>query len=292
MKKHKLICLFLVSLCLLLNCITASAANTGSLRILDVEKPVTLYHVADLDGNRTETFRRAPKADLLDETANAKNAKKYQRYVRWNQIAGWEAAPDATGQILFSPLEEGIYLVCSPEKEFDPFFLRMPTKINSTVQYDIEAKPKGEPPTEPSEPTKPTWPDWPDWPTEPTCPSEPTWPTCPTIPTCPTEPLPTIPTCPTEPSEPTQPSKPTEPSDPTQPSEPTEPSDPTNPSEPTDPSVPTEPTIPTEPSEPEPEPEIPQTGSSVWPKYSALAAGILLVLAGFADLIRGREQEA
>ena len=45
MKKHKLICLLLVSLCLLLNCITVSAATTGSLRILDVEKPVSLYPV-------------------------------------------------------------------------------------------------------------------------------------------------------------------------------------------------------------------------------------------------------
>ena len=68
-----------------------------------------------------------------------------------------------------------------------------------------------------------------------------------------------------------------------------EPSEPVDPSNPTEPSVPTEPTPPTEP---EPEPEIPQTGSSLWPKYGALAAGILLVLAGFADLIRGREQEA
>ena len=59
--------------------------------------------------------------------------------------------------------------------------------------------------------------------------------------------------------------------------------------EPTEPdTTPTEPdTTPTEP----PTPNIPQTGTSVWPKYILLALGMLAAIAGFTDLILGREKK-
>lgn len=54
------------------------------------------------------------------------------------------------------------------------------------------------------------------------------------------------------------------------------------------PGEPTEPAVPTEPTEPDP--EIPQTGRSVWPKYILMVIGAAAVLIGIIDLIRGREK--
>lgn len=52
-----------------------------------------------------------------------------------------------------------------------------------------------------------------------------------------------------------------------------------------------EPTVPEGTTPPQkPEPEIPQTGISVIPKYVLLVLGTAVTLAGIVDLIRGREQ--
>ena len=46
------------------------------------------------------------------------------------------------------------------------------------------------------------------------------------------------------------------------------------------------------PSQPvDPEPEIPQTGAILWPKYLLLGLGAVLILAGIIEALRGREKE-
>lgn len=212
MRKNRILCLLLGLLCLF--SFTAAAAETGSLRIVGIDNAVCLYHVATADAVLTEAFALAPVEELTEQQNAVENAKILYAYALENAIAGQEAAPDEEGEVLYTPLEEGLYLVCSLEEEmeFSPFLVSIPTIINDQVIYHVEAKPKEDEPTEPSDPSDPT--------------------------------------------------------------EPTEPSDPTEPTEPT-----------------EPDPDIPQTGTSVIPKYLLMTLGTITVIAGFIDLIRGREQE-
>lgn len=50
-------------------------------------------------------------------------------------------------------------------------------------------------------------------------------------------------------------------------------------------------TDPTQPTEPGPsEPDIPQTGAILWPKYLLLALGACAIVAGLVEVIRGREK--
>lgn len=200
--KRKAFWLLPAAFCLLFGCITVAAAAVGSLCVMDVESPVCLYHVAGIDAVLTEDFRDAEVTDLSEETAVVQNAEILHQYVCDMGLAGREATPDESGQVVFAPLDEGIYLLCSlaEEEEFSPFLVSIPTRIQDTLIFHVQAKPKEEAPTEPTEPTGPTGPT-------------------------------------------------------------------------------------------EPEPEIPQTGSSVWPKYILLAAGVLCIAVGFIDLIRGRERK-
>ena len=189
-------------LCMLLGCVTVFAAESGSLRIVDVENAVALYPVAGYDGSLTETFRNAPVTDLLEESKAVENAAILDQFVKENQISGQEQAPDDTKEVYYPSLETGVYLVRSmhSEPEFAPFLVGIPMQINGQTLYHVTADPKAQ-----------------------------------------------------------------------------------------EPSVPSEPTVPAEPVEPEP--EIPQTGNSVWPQYVLLVIGALTIAVGFAEMIRGREKQ-
>ena len=191
-----------ILLCLLLGCVTVSASESGSLRIVDVEKTVALYPVAGYDGSLTETFRNAPVTDLLEESNAVENAAILDQFEKENQISGQEQAPDETKEVYYASLETGVYLVRSSasEPEFAPFLVCIPTRINQELIYDVKAEPKAQDPTDPTEPTSPT------------------------------EPM-------------------------------------------------------------EPEPEIPQTGNSIWPQYLLLGLGVLMLAFGFSEMIRGREKQ-
>ena len=191
-----------ILLCMLLVCVTVSAAESGSLRILNIENSVAIYPVATYDGNLTEVFRNAPVTELLEESKAVGNAAILDQFVKDNQISGQEQAPDENKEVYYASLETAVYLVRSmhSEPEFVPFLVCIPTRINDELIYDVKAEPKAQEPTDPTEPTSPT---------------EPT----------------------------------------------------------------------------EPEPEIPQTGNSVWPQYLLLASGIVALVFGFAEVIRGREKQ-
>lgn len=176
-----------VMLCLLLP-VTAFAAQEGSLKIVDIENPVCLYHVADAAGVPTEAFAGSPVEDLTDQASAVKNAAKLWDYALAQEIPGEERTPSADGEVKYEALQEGLYLVCSlaEEAEFKPFLVALPTVINGENIYHIEANPKAEEPepTEPSQPSEPTEPSEPSEPTE-----EPTEPG----PSEPTDPGPNIP---------------------------------------------------------------------------------------------------
>ena len=188
MGKNK-IWLFGVSLIVILSFVLpASAAETGSLKIVDIQGKVALHHVAESDGKLTEAFADAPVEDILEEKAAVRNARALQEHAASKLIPGAEAAPNAEGAVLYSPLEEGVYLVCSlhAEPEFDPFLVNIPTKIEDQLIYDVVAQPKLDEP-DPSTPTDPTDPS------DPTDPDSPTDPDDPSSPTIPSDPGPNIP---------------------------------------------------------------------------------------------------
>lgn len=208
MAKRNLSRILVGLLCLLLLPTAAAAAETGSIRVVDIDEPVSLQFVATPDAALTEAFAGAPIEDLTDGTAAVRNARLLQEYAAENRIPGREAAPDESAAVFYDGLEEGLYLIYSlaEEAEFNPFLVKIPTVINDEIIYDVEAAPKEDEPEETTEPS--------------------------------------------EPPESTEPTGPTE-----------------------------------------PEPDIPQTGTSVWPRYILLALGTVAVLWGLSDLVLGREKQ-
>lgn len=168
MMKRKILRLAAMLLCLLALAPAASAAETGSLKIVGIESPVCLYHVAAPDGALTEAFASAPVKDFSKDSEAVSNARILGEYAAEKNIPGQTMTPDAKGEVLYTPLDEGLYLICSlaAEPEFQPFLVKIPTIINGENIYHVQAEPKSEGP----EPTEP-----------------------PTVPTTPTEPEPEIP---------------------------------------------------------------------------------------------------
>ena len=196
MAKNRWIAVLTVLL-LLLAVPKAMAAEQGSIKICGIEKTISLFSVASADGTLTDDFAEAP-VDITDEKQAVSNAKALWNFAKERQLIGWEQQADAEENVMFTPLEEGLYLLVSTaeEAEFDPFLVKIPTVIDGKLVYHIEAEPKQEenPPTEPTTP-------------------------------------------------------------------------------------------PTEP----PKPNIPQTGTSVIPKYLLMGCGILVTLTGLFLMIRGKE---
>ena len=169
MTKHNILRILGVVLCLLALSTAVSAAETGSIRVVDIDEPICLHFVATPDGVLTEAFADAPVEALSESTAAVRNARILQEYAAQNRIQGREGTLE-DGAVLFEGLEEGLYLVYSlaEEAEFNPFLVKIPTVINEETIYDVEAAPKeDEPPEETTEPTKP------DEPSEPVPPDEP-----------------------------------------------------------------------------------------------------------------------
>lgn len=155
-------CSFLwVLICLLLLAFPqrAAAAGTGSLKIIDISQAVTLYQVAYADGTLTEAFAAAPVEDLLADEKAVENARQLAEFVQTEQLSGQRLMPEDTETVIFEPLQEGYYLVCSEDGEFAPFLATIPTRINGEVCYEVQADPKEELPTDPDQPTPPGGPD-------------------------------------------------------------------------------------------------------------------------------------
>lgn len=131
------------------------AAELGSIQVCDVEGTVTLYPVASADGTLKTEFADV-SLDISDEAKAVANAKALWSHAKSKNLPGQNLQADAGGNVLFSPLEQGLYLIGSASEipEFDPFLVRIPTMINGNPVLHIQAKPKQEEP----DPTKPTTP--------------------------------------------------------------------------------------------------------------------------------------
>lgn len=200
MAKNKWLILLAVLL-LLAAAPTAWAAEFGSLRMRGIEGSVVLYPVASADGTLEDDFADVP-SKIINKTNVASKAKALWKYAKDEELTGQTRQADEEGSALYSPLEQGLYLVGSTARvpKFDPFLVEIPTEINGRQVFHIEAEPKQEDPDS------------------------------------------TTPTKPTEP----KPSKPSQ--------------------------------------------NIPQTGTSVIPKYLLMGFGVLITLVGLYQMIRGKEE--
>lgn len=148
--------MILLAVLLLLTAVpTARAAESGSIQVCGIEGAVVLYPVATPDGTLKENFEDAA-SNIPDETNAVTAAKALWAYALAEKIPGQSCQADAEGNALFSPLEQGVYLIGSAADvpEFAPFLVRVPTVINGKQVYHIEAAPKQEEP-EPTAPTDP-----------------------------------------------------------------------------------------------------------------------------------------
>lgn len=139
---------------------TVRAAETGSIQIKDIEGTVALYGVASPDGTVHADFTEV-YANIPNDKLAASQAKTLWSYALTKKLPGQILQADTEGNALFSPLEQGLYLIGSTAAvpEFAPFLVWIPTEINDKPVFHIEAKPKQEDPetTTPTEP-KPTTP--------------------------------------------------------------------------------------------------------------------------------------
>ena len=139
---------------------TALAAESGSIQVRGIEGAVVLYGVASPDGTLKDDFANV-SSDILDRTNAASKAKVLWAYAQAEKLPDQACQADGEGNALFSPLEQGLYLIGSTAAvpEFDPFLVQIPTEIDGKPVFHIEAKPKREEPetTTPTEP-EPTTP--------------------------------------------------------------------------------------------------------------------------------------
>ncbi len=158
--KRRILSMIAVILLVGLMALPVSAASEGSLLLQKIDASVTLYVVADTEGNLSDAFAACGLDGINTKNATADTAKKLQTYALQNQLAGQTMFPDADRKLLFSSLEERWYLICSNAQpgEFAPFLAQIPTVIGEKTIYHIQATPKTEdtpcqiPPISPVEP--------------------------------------------------------------------------------------------------------------------------------------------
>lgn len=285
MKKNRIVWITGVLLCLLA-IFPASAAKTGTLKLYIEDESnlsVSLYAVADKTGRLKGGFSHSglTAEDILDTRLSDENAALLARYAKERNLPPWSKTTDTRGNVTFAGLPEGCYLILTPADTppFDPFLVFVPTVVGNQFLYEITAEPKSDhPPTPPpGGGGGPGDPDDPDVPVDPDDPDTPVDPDDPDIPVDPDDP--DIPVDPDDPDTPVDPDDPDIPVDPDDPDTPVDPDDPDTPDAPDEPGSPTE-----------PEPEIPQTGVNIWPKFLLLALGVLCILLGCTELLRGRKE--
>ena len=174
------------------------ATDGGSLTISKVSAGTILYQVANENGVPVPDFTSVHPEKLSADKLTPELAEDLYDHAVEKNISGQKAELDQDGNVVYSNLPKGYYLVCSDkqEPEFVPFLVSIPLTINDQEVYDIVATPKKDDPEGPFKPADP---------------------------------------------------KP-------------------------------------------PEPDIPQTGHILWPKYLLLILGAVTIMAGLVEIVVGREK--
>ena len=158
MKRLMIKLLFAAALCAML-AVPAFAADTGSLLLIDVEAPVTVFKVADASGVPNGDFAGTVEGLSLEDM-KPEVAQKLYKHVQDKELSGQTGTPNADKELLVGSLDKGWYLVCSTgeKAEFAPFLVCIPMTIGEKTVYDIQAEPKVDSPLDPG-PSEPIVPD-------------------------------------------------------------------------------------------------------------------------------------
>ena len=113
MHKKRGILLLAALLCIMALSVSVLAAQSGSLLIGGIEETVCLFQVADASGTLLPDFAAAPVENLQEENNMVKNAKALAEYAKQESLAGDKRTPDSAGNVSYTPLEEGVYLMYS-----------------------------------------------------------------------------------------------------------------------------------------------------------------------------------
>ncbi len=137
---------------------------------------ITLYRVAaivedggDFEFVLTEDFSGC--SVILENIQSSALAKELATYAKEHRIEGTTQAVGKSGEISFTNLELGLYLLVQEKpaddySKIEPFLASIPMKEGGVYVYDIDAEPKlelkkeprPEPPSEPVKPSGPTLP--------------------------------------------------------------------------------------------------------------------------------------
>ena len=114
-----------------------------------------IYRVADVYFEDGEM-----KYELLEDFSNVEEssdgiefALNLYRMVDLKNISGTELYSNSEGYVVLEDCEKGLYLVDSPDGNFDPFVVSVPQYEDGELIYDVQAKPKTELEPEPTTPT-------------------------------------------------------------------------------------------------------------------------------------------
>lgn len=136
---------------------------------------MTLYRVGDIrEENGNYSFILAPdfEASLvsLDAPQSAQTAKQLADYARKEKITGTGKTIDSAGKVTYENLQPGLYLLYQQEaaqgyQKANPFLVSLPTLVEESYSYDVDASPKVSPVPDESnrESPKTGQPLWPYW---------------------------------------------------------------------------------------------------------------------------------
>lgn len=111
---------------------------------------VALYRVGKLkaDGSGFLPWGAFENCGIaFEEIRLAKLAEPLAEYVEAENLAGTVQALDKEGRVVFTNLEQGLYLMVQEEaaegyRKFSPFLISVPTSINGELIYKVDASPK------------------------------------------------------------------------------------------------------------------------------------------------------
>lgn len=122
---------------------------------------MTLYRVAELDGAAFQYTEEFQDCEIpLDDLSNPRLAEELARMVRMNSLEGTTNRINNRGNVSFTDLEIGVYLLVQRDaapgyNRISPFLVSVPGRENDSYIYDVNASPKIELEPKPTKPTEP-----------------------------------------------------------------------------------------------------------------------------------------
>lgn len=156
MRRNKIVLLLVCLLSVFGLALGVCAQGQGSIHLVDVQKPVQIYLVANRDGKLLPPYDTTSVKDVLAEKGAADKANKLWICAKGKATPLTEQIPGSEHTASFDALDEGVYLIGSPSGEFVPFVVPIPMELDGEVLWNIQSTPKPDDEPDPSEPTDPS----------------------------------------------------------------------------------------------------------------------------------------